>query len=80
MTSLCKEIEKWKKQEEYGTVEKEYGGEEEEEEEDDSLSKHLREAIKFMKKFQELFQCKIKVHDLLYFCLARFLLLTSSST
>ena len=80
MTSLCNEIEKWKKEKEDGTVENQYGSEEEEQEDEDSLSKDLREAVKFMKKFQELLQCKFKVHGLLYFCLARFVLLTSSST
>ena len=62
LTSLCKEIKKWKK-----------------EEEDDSLNKHVRKAVEFMKKFQELLQCKVKVHDLLYFYFESFVSLTSSS-
>ena len=62
LTSLRKEIEN--KIEEDGTVEKEYKGEDKEEEED-SVEKHVREAVTFLKKFQELFQCKVKVHDLL---------------
>ena len=63
LTSLRKEIEKWKEYEE------EYEREKKEDEEIDRVKKYVEEnvgeAINFIKKFQELFQFKVKVYDLL---------------
>ena len=65
LTSLRKKIEYTKEEEENDNVEREYEREKEEEEED-SRKDHVREAVKFIKKFQELLLCKVKVYDLLF--------------
>ena len=66
LTSLRKKIEYTKEEEENESVEREYEREKEEEEEENSRKDHVREAIKFIKKFQELLLCKVKVYDLLF--------------
>ena len=65
LTSLRKKIEYTKEEEENDNVEREYEREKEEEEEDSRID-YVREAVKFIKKFQELLLRKVKVYDLLF--------------
>ena len=87
LISLRKEITKWEEGEEEYEREKEEEEEDEDEEdeededkedeedekeEDDSAKENIGKVINFIKKFQELLQLKVKVHDLIYFHLIMF--------
>ena len=87
LISLRKEITKWEEGEEEYEREKEEEeqdedeedeededkeDEEDEKEEDDSAKENIGKVINFIKKFQELLQLKVKVHDLIYFHLIMF--------
>ena len=71
LINLRKEIKKWEEgEEEYERKKEEV--EEHEKEQDDSAKKNTGELINFIRKFQELLQFKVKVHDLIYLHLIMF--------
>ena len=69
------EEEEEEEEEEDEEEEEEEEDEEEEDEEEEEDDRRTIEDIKnFLKKFQELLLCRVKVHDLIYFCLGTFIL------